>query len=138
VDSGAGLLHPPHVGSYLPFSRSNSSLAGSYTTLKKKTNDYTLSPAMAPKCGAIKRVYFTSNYLTLICQSESIWLFQRVSQSEAITCQSNASSTVFKNAKVEGCWSITKLPQKRVNHTFRKLSNLSVKGSAAITHPFGN
>ena len=66
---------------------------------EKKTNGYTLSPATAPKCGAIKRVSFTSNYLTLICQSGSVLLFQRVSQSEAITCQSNASSTVFKKYK---------------------------------------
>ena len=102
ADSGARLLHALHVGSYLPFSRFNSSLASSYTTMKK-TNGYTLSPATAPKCGAIKRVSFTSNYLTLICQSESVFLFQRVSQSEAITCQSNASSTAFKNTRVNGC-----------------------------------
>ena len=50
-------------------------------------------------CRAIKRVSFTSNYLTLICQPGSVLLFQRVSQSEAITCQSNASSTVSKKYK---------------------------------------
>ena len=82
ADSGAGLLHAPHVGSYLPFLGSNSSLAGLYTTLKK-TNGYTLSPATAPKCRAIKRVSFTSNYLTLICQPESVLSLQRVTQSEA-------------------------------------------------------
>jgi len=113
VDSGAGLLHVPHAGSYLPFLRSNSSLTSSYTTLKK-TNGYTLSPATVPKCGAIKRVSFTSNYLTLICQSGSVLLFQRVSQSEAITCQSNSSSTAFKNTRVNGCWS--KLLQKSKSH----------------------
>jgi len=80
---GVGLLHAPHIGSYFPFLKPNSSLTGSYTTLEK-TNGYTLSPAMAPKCGAIKRVSFTSNYLTLICQSGNVLLFQRVSQSEAI------------------------------------------------------
>ena len=85
---GARLLHAPYIGSYLPFLKPNSSLTGSYTTLKK-TNGYTLSSTTTPKCGAIKRVSFTSNYLTLICQSGNIFLFQRVSQSEAIICQSN-------------------------------------------------
>lgn len=32
----AGLLHAPHVGSYLLFSKPNYSLTGSYTTLKKE------------------------------------------------------------------------------------------------------
>ena len=50
-------------------------------------------------CRAIKRVSFTSNYLTLICQSGSVLLLQRVTQSEAIICQSNASSTVLKKYK---------------------------------------
>jgi len=50
-------------------------------------------------CGAIKRVSFTSNYLTLICQSGNVVLFQRGSQSEAIICQSNASSTVSEIKK---------------------------------------
>ena len=66
---------------------------------------------------AIKRVSFTSNYLTLICQSGSALLFQRVSQSEAIICQSNASSTTFRNTRVNGCLSTTKLLQKSKSHT---------------------
>jgi len=33
---GVGLLHAPHIGSYLPFLKPNSSLTGSYTTLKKQ------------------------------------------------------------------------------------------------------
>jgi len=33
---GAGILHAPHIGSYLPFLKPNSSLVGSYTTLKKR------------------------------------------------------------------------------------------------------
>lgn len=67
------------------------------------------SPATAPKCEAIKRVSFTSNYLTLICESGNALLFQRVSQSEAIICQSNASSTTFRNKRVNACLSTTKL-----------------------------
>jgi len=70
-----------------------------------------------PKCRAIKRVSFTSNYLTLICQSGSVLLFQRVSQYEAIIFQSNASSTVFRNTNVNGCLSSTKLLQKSKSHT---------------------
>jgi len=62
---GAGMLHAPQVGSYLPFLKHIYSLTGSYTTLEK-TNGYTLSPAIAQKFGAIKRVSFTSNYLTLV------------------------------------------------------------------------
>ena len=36
VGRGAGLLHTPHAGSYLPFLKPSSFLTGSYTTLKKK------------------------------------------------------------------------------------------------------
>ena len=57
-------------------------------------------------CRAIKRVSFTSNYLTLVCQSRNVLLFQRVSQSKAIIFQSNASSTVLKNTRVNGCFFI--------------------------------
>ena len=35
VGRGAGLLHAPQVGSYLPFLKSNSSLIDSYTTLER-------------------------------------------------------------------------------------------------------
>jgi len=44
---------------------------------------------------------------------------------------------VFENERVNGCF-LTANYFKRLNHTFRKLSNLSVKGSVAVTHPFVN
>jgi len=64
-------------------------------------------------------------------------LFQRVSHSKAIIFQSNASSTVLKNTRVNGCL-FTANYLERLNHTFRKLSNLSVNGSVAVTSPFVN
>jgi len=67
----------------------------------------------------------------------NIFLFQRVSQSEAIIFESNVSSTMFRNTRINRCLFMANY-FKRLNHTFRKLSNLSVKGSVAITYPFVN
>ena len=43
----------------------------------------TLSPATAPKCGAIKRVFLTPNYLHINYQPRDDFLFQECTQSEA-------------------------------------------------------
>ena len=62
----------------------------------------------------------------------NVLLFQRVSQSEAIIFKSNAHSTILKNTRVNGCLFTTNY------QAFKKLSNLSVKGSVEVTHRFVN
>jgi len=59
------MLHALYAGSYLSFLKPNSLLAGTYTTLERNKWLHS-SPATAPKCQAIKRVFFTSIYPTLI------------------------------------------------------------------------
>jgi len=62
---GAGLLHAPYAGSYLPFLKPNTLLVGTYTTLfSKETNGYTL-PGNDAKILSDKKVSF-SPYLPYI------------------------------------------------------------------------
>ena len=54
---GAGLLHTPHAGSYLPFLKPNYFLTGSYTTLEKKQMA-TLFPSNGAKMSSSKKGLF--------------------------------------------------------------------------------